>query len=106
MISEHISDPTTQTEPKTIQVNIADQSYQISYPSDKLDDLHQSAQLLDEKIRHIREKSNITNNERIAILAALNITHELLSLQRQHAINVQKIEELHSKIAHALAEGS
>lgn len=40
--------------------------------------LHESARLLDRKMREIKDSGKVIGSERIAVMAALNIAHELL----------------------------
>ena len=41
-----------------------------------------SAELLNRKLREVRDTGKVVGNERIAIMAALNIAHELVSNQK------------------------
>lgn len=71
------------TETSTLEVFILDKSYRISSPESEQDSLRASAQYLDRKMREIRGGGKVIGLERIAVIAALNITHELLSASRQ-----------------------
>jgi cell division protein ZapA len=44
-------------------------------------DLLKAVEYLDSKMRQIRDASKVIGVERIAIMAALNITHELLTMR-------------------------
>jgi cell division protein ZapA len=46
-------------------------------PEDKAE-LHDSARLLDRKMREVKDGGKVIGSERIAVMAALNIAHELL----------------------------
>ena len=71
------------TETSTLEVFILDKSYRISSPESEQESLRASAAYLDRKMREIRGGGKIIGLERIAVIAALNITHELLSTSRQ-----------------------
>lgn len=71
------------TETSTLEVFILDKSYRVSSPDSEQDSLRASAAYLDRKMREIRGGGKIIGLERIAVIAALNITHELLSTSRQ-----------------------
>lgn len=71
------------TETSTLEVFILDKSYRISSPETEQESLRASAQYLDRKMREIRGGGKVIGLERIAVIAALNITHELLSASRQ-----------------------
>lgn len=67
----------------SVDVYILDKSYRIACPEDEREDLVASARLLNDQMRDIRGSSRVLNNDRLAVMAALNIAHDLLLLQRQ-----------------------
>lgn len=67
----------------TLDVFILDKAYKIACPLSEQDNLRRSAQYLDRKMREIRGNGRVLGLERIAVIAALNISHELLSLRQQ-----------------------
>ncbi len=67
-------------------IKILDKSYTIACPAEERHALLDSARLLDDKMRHIRDNDKVIGNERIAIIAALNLAHELLQ-ERQGGIS-------------------
>lgn len=62
----------------TVEVAILDKSYLVACPQEERAALQQSARHLDDKMREIRASGKVFGTERIAVMAALNITHELL----------------------------
>jgi len=64
------------------KIEILDRSYTIACPEDERHALLDSAKLLDERMRHIRDNDKVMGTERIAIIAALNIAHDLLVQQQ------------------------
>ena len=62
-----------------VTVNILDRPYQVACPTDEREALEASAKHLDKQMRTIRSKGKVIGLERIAVMAALNTTHELLS---------------------------
>ena len=62
----------------TLSVSILDRDYQVSCPESEQQSLIQSARYLDEKMREIRSKGSVVGNDRIAVMAALNVSYELL----------------------------
>lgn len=63
----------------TAEVNILDKDYLVACPDDESrGELYESARYLDSKMREIRSSGKVFGTERIAVMAALNITHELL----------------------------
>ena len=62
-----------------ITIHILDKEYMIACTEDERHDLQRSADYLDTKMRGIRDSGKIIGTDRIAVMAALNISHELLS---------------------------
>ena len=62
-----------------ITVHILDKEYLVACPEDEKHDLMRSADYLDRKMREIRDGGKIIGSDRIAVMAALNISHELLT---------------------------
>ncbi|WP_163830966.1 cell division protein ZapA [Spartinivicinus ruber] len=71
------------TKTETAIVNILDKGYRVSCKPDEHSALVDAAQYLDHKMREIRERGAVVGLERIAVMAALNISHELLQLAKQ-----------------------
>lgn len=65
--------------PETITVSIFDKDYQVSCPPQEVQALRDSAFFLDQKMREIKQAGSVLGLDRLAVMAALNITHELLS---------------------------
>jgi len=62
-----------------ITIHILDKEYMIACTEDERHDLQRSADFLDAKMREIRDSGKIIGSDRIAVMAALNISHELLN---------------------------
>lgn len=71
------------TQPQTVTVQIFDKEYPINCPPQQRANLESAARYVDGKMREIRNSGKVIGADRIAVLAALNIAHELL--QRQTA---------------------
>jgi cell division protein ZapA len=93
-----------------IVVHILDKEYRIACPEDEQDDLLFSARMVDRKMREIRASGKVIGSDRIAVMAALNIAHELLQLQREGDSGVsqldQRIRQLREKVELALNAGN
>lgn len=68
-----MDDPAT-----TLDVSILGREYRVACKQSERDELMQAVQLLDRRMREIRDSGKIAGTERIAVMAALNIAHELL----------------------------
>lgn len=89
----------------TVNIRILDKEYQVSCPPDERNALLQAARSLDERVRAIRNSGGVIGLERIAIMAALNLTYELSKVEGQASIDgesQQLIERLDSKVSDAL----
>lgn len=90
-----------------LNVSILDRDYGVSCPPDEVDDLKNSARMLDERMREIRRSGKIVGVDRIAVMAALNIAHELIRAQTELAnhdrITEKQLNKLNDKIERALA---
>lgn len=63
---------------ETVIVKLLDKEYQVACPPGQQEALSKSAQYLDKQMRSIRSNGKVIGLERIAIMAALNISNELL----------------------------
>lgn len=66
-----------------IKVQILGKEYPVSCPQDEQHELLLAARYLDDKTREIRDTGRIIGTERIAVMAALNIAHELLQIKQR-----------------------
>ncbi|HZP85493.1 MAG TPA: cell division protein ZapA [Burkholderiales bacterium] len=69
-------------------MNILDRSYRIACKPEEEAGLLQAVDYLDGKMRELRDSGKALGNERIAVLAALNITHELLTLRLGNGFDI------------------
>ena len=68
---------------KNIAVQLLDKEYVIACPEESEHELLEAAQHLDKKLREIKSSGKIIGLERIAIMAALNISHEYIAFRQQ-----------------------
>jgi len=62
----------------TLDVSILGREYRVACKEAERDELLQAVQFLDRRMREIRDSGKIAGTERIAVMAALNIAHEVL----------------------------
>ena len=65
--------------PRSIDIHILGRSFKVACSREEESALIAAADYLDEKMREIRENSKVIGAERIAIMAGLNLAHELLT---------------------------
>ena len=61
-----------------VSVRILDKEYQVACPADERTDLLDSAEILNSKMREIRDSGRIVGLDRIAVMAALNMANDLI----------------------------
>ena len=64
---------------KTLDVTILDREFRVACSDEERSELEEAVTYLDKRMREIRELGKVATVERIAIMAALNIAHELLT---------------------------
>jgi cell division protein ZapA len=65
-----------------VSVRLLDREYQVACTAEERGDLLDSAEYLDARMREVRESGNVVGIDRIAVISALNIAHELIKLRR------------------------
>ena len=78
------------TEP--VSITILDRKYQFACTPEERKDLIAAAQHLDERMKEIKESGRLMSLERIALQAALNLSDELLKMQRSTDLRKEKID--------------
>ena len=66
-------------EPKGLQINVMGREFRVACPENEQKGLLEAVDYLNKKMGEIRDNGKVIGLERIAIMAALNIAHELLS---------------------------
>jgi cell division protein ZapA len=64
-----------------VSVRILDKEYQVACPVDERTELLDSAEVLNAKMREIRDSGRVVGLDRIAVIAALNMANDLLQAQ-------------------------
>lgn len=90
---------------QTLAVNILDKEYLVAGPQEASHELERSARYLDSKMREIRASGRVFGVERIAVMAALNITHEMLQKDTLPPSASALLDEMDQRLDQALAEG-
>ncbi len=87
---------------EAVNIRILDREYTIGVGPEERDGLIAAARLLDAKMREVRGNNRMAAVDRIAVLAALNIAHDLQQLRqeqeaRDHEIT-HALRDLHRKL--------
>ncbi len=88
-------------------VEIMGRIYQIKCPEEDVPSLRRAAEYLQEKMRNMREMG-VLSVDRVAVITALNIVHQLLTLEQNNNQDLQLIHQrlsaLQDKVEQALFE--
>lgn len=76
-----------------ISLIIMNKEYKIACDPGERDTLVRSSHLLDEQMRKMRDSGKISGPDRIAVMAALNLSHELEVVKNQNALLSQQLSE-------------
>lgn len=91
-----------------ISIKLLDREYQVKCPPEKVADLQEAANYLDAKMRESCEGSKTVNLDRIFMIAALNISNEIVNLKRQKNCYIdnmsKRIQDIQEKIDSALSQ--
>lgn len=91
----------------SLKISILDKEYQVNCQTDERDALLRSAKLLNDKMDEIRHGSHIIGLERVAVMAALNISHDLIKIQNsvsQDSGASDALESMDSKLNSVLSD--
>ncbi|MGB5600614.1 MAG: cell division protein ZapA [Thiothrix litoralis] len=68
-----------------VTIRILDKDYMVACPIGEQDALIASARRVDREMRKIRDSGKVLGSDRIAVMVALNLAHELMHGKQQHA---------------------
>ncbi|HLR16514.1 MAG TPA: cell division protein ZapA [Alcanivoracaceae bacterium] len=83
---------------RSVLVNLLNREYRVACPPGERDNLIQAAHLLDEKLHKV-EAAGIVGLERIAIMTALNLAHELLQSKTPNGNVDALLEKINAELA-------
>jgi cell division protein ZapA len=66
-------------DPKALQITVMGREFRVACPENEQKELLEAVEYLNRKMDEIRDNGKVIGVERIAIMAALNIAHELLT---------------------------
>ena len=77
---------------KGLQINIMGREFRVACPEDEQKGLLDAVEYLNHKMHQIRDDGKVVGLERIAIMAALNIAHELLSIRVGGTFDIAEVK--------------
>ena len=94
---------------KPINVTLLDKEYLIACTDEERDLLHRAIELLNAKMRDVKASGKVIGSERIAVMAALHIAHDLLQYKDRNESYTSNVDDLirrlQNKIDDALVKG-
>ena len=96
------------TKPKTLDVSIMGRNYRVTCADDEREALLAAVAYVDQKMTEIKTASKVAGTERIAVMTALNIANELLSIKIGSGFDIaelrRRMNSMQSKLDQALAQ--
>jgi len=90
-----------------VTVRILDKEYQFTCLDSERYALLDSAKYLNDQMKQIRDRGKVTGTDRIAVMAALNMAHDLLELRREQEAqraNEQQLRTMSEKLDDFMAD--
>lgn len=93
---------------KTLNVSIMGRSYRVTCADDEREALLAAVAYVNKKMTEIKAASKVAGTERIAVMAALNIANELLSIKLGSGFDIaelkRRMNSVQSKLDQALSQ--
>ena len=91
-----------------VSVRILEKEYQVACLPEERSELLDSAEYVNGKMREIRDGGNVVGLDRIAVMVALNLAHELLKVRTRgdgHDVESgQKVRRMRERVESALTK--
>lgn len=91
-----------------LDVSIMGREYRVACKPEERQELLDAVAYIDRQMREIRDSSRQNNAERVAVMTALNVAHELLKVRVSGSVDLgglkRRIQNMQSTIDAALAE--
>ena len=93
---------------KTLEVTLLGRSYRVACSDAEREALLQAVVSLEGKMNEIKQAGKVAGTERIAVMAALNVAHELLSMRLGEGFDMgeakRRISLIEARLEPALAK--
>lgn len=92
---------------KPVALQILGKEYLVSCPDEECNSLMATARYLDSRMQEVRSGGKVIGLDRIAVITALNITHEMLLIKEdltglERALD-ERLDQIEEKLEQALA---
>ncbi len=92
-----------------VNVKILEKEYEVACPANERADLLDSAEMLNGKMREIRDSGKVAGLDRIAVMAALNLANDLLKARDQGEVlesaAKERVQAMRERVETALQNG-
>lgn len=92
-----------------VNVKILEKEYEVSCPASERTDLLDSAEVLNSKMREIRDSGKVVGLDRIAVMAALNLANDLLKARDKgdvlESAAKKRVQAMRERVETALQNG-
>ena len=96
------------TEHKAFDVSLLGKTYRVACTEDEKAALLEAVAYLDRKMREIRDSGQVIGTDRVAVMAALNIAHEFLTMKLGNGFDIgqakRRISDIEAKLDAAIAQ--
>ena len=93
---------------KTVEVQLLGRTYRVACEENEREALLQAVAYLDGKMSEIRRAGKVMGAERIAVMAALNVAHELLTVRLGTGFDLgqakRRLSAIESRLDEAIAK--
>ena len=93
---------------KTIEISILGRNYRIACEENERAGLMEAVTYLDGKMAAIKKAGKVSGTDRIAVMAALNIAHEFLTMKLGNGFDIgqakRRISQIEAKLDAAIAQ--
>ena len=84
---------------EAVTINILEKEYVVSCPAGEEESLRESARVLGERMSTARDAGKTLGTERVAVVTALNVIHEYLSMHRDQQEQAGQVERDISRLS-------
>ncbi len=87
---------------EAVNIRILDREYTVGVDPDERESLLSAARLLESKMREVRGSNRMAALDRVTVLAALNLAHELEQLRNENALRDREIARTLVELNHRI----
>jgi len=92
----------TKLRDKGVTIQVLGREFRVACPEGEEKQLQDSVEFLNRRMKELRDTGRINGNERIAIMAALNIAHELLAVRVGGGFDIGELKRRMNSMAEVI----